>query len=1245
MAQSADDRYQVLSHREYAYKVSDVYLGSDDQQLRESWLYDIANKKMFKHNIQLPQGVERTFLEILSNATDNSIRSRRAGVTVGPIIVTMDNRRITVRNSGLCIPIQIHRQYSESLKGTTGAAVDMWTPSIIFGVMLSSSNYEGDREGAGRNGLGAKLTNIYSHMFHVDVLDAVNHLSFSQTWTNNMEKMLDPIITQYHGQESVVQITFDLDLARFKYPSNEYPAEAFYLYARHCADASFNAKTTVQFNEVVFNHVNMKDYASLYFPGLTNTNHITWSSPDYSTEFCLVDTPDNGQIVSYVNGLVTADGGVHVDSVIKVVSGIIIAILNGFKPKGKSSAEVANATKGKKASAKKTTTVITNGAKTTKELNVNIADVKPHVSLLISCHVINPKYANQTKTKLNNPTPVINLGEKETVPLMKWKLIERIHQTIEFKQALLLKKTDGKKKRYLKLDKGVDANEAGGPKSGNCSLYVVEGLSASGYATQLISLTPNGRDLIGVLPLKGKMLNVMNANFRRIAENQELNCLKQMLGLQEGIDYTTEAGYKTLRYGYIILMTDADVDGKHITGLFLNYINCRFPTLLVRGAVMYLRTPIIRVMMNKRKISFYTQGEYEMWKRVTPDSHRWESRWYKGLGSSSDEEIAEDYKQPRIVMCIYDEATPQWLRLAFDDKLADSRKQWIANWKAELEIDLMIQQPISTFVDKELVQYGVDNLHRNIPNIMDGLKISRRKVIFTALDKWGYKKTEKSKKMMKVAQFANKVANKTNYHHDENCLATTIISMAQVFVGSNNMEYFVRQGQFGTRMLGGKDAANPRYSHTKPAWWLKYVFMQEDQKILTTVIEEGQSAEPTFFVPIIPPEVIDGVQGIGSGHMSFIPQHHPMHVTRWLEIRLDLHKRGIKEKLTDCQLERYGLNTLTPWYRGFTGEISCIRKNIVKRSIATSNVKQDVEVPTTNNMFDIEEDESLDSPEISIENETSMDAAEVVVEDDEDDSSRGDEHRESSRDDRFIIEGELLDGSPDTRPMIMASRGVMRVLNQTQIEITEIPVGRWINPYLHFIQELMEEKKIKKYRNLCKGDKPHFIIDVSPDFKPDYKNMKLEAHHTLTNMVLLMPDNTPKRFNTVADIMEEFFQLRLPYYEPRRQQLINDISVKIQHDNDKVRFIQLVREKKIIYMDRKKSDIHVQMDAHAIPRDLLASTKISQFTLDEIQLLLADITKLQAEKDYYTSITAADLWLIDLNKFKVAYVKHYKNDL
>jgi DNA topoisomerase-2 len=236
---------------------------------------------------------------------------------------------------------------------------------------------------------------------------------------------------------------------------------------------------------------------------------------------------------------------------------------------------------------------------------------------------------------------------------------------------------------------------------------------------------------MGIYPMKGKPLNVRNAHRLKISVNQEIVDLKGTLGLRQGVDYTIPENFKTLRYGQLIIMADADDDGKHIVGLILNFFHRYYKSLLTLNYIKFIRTPIMKGHKGKNTVKFYTQHEHDLWAKGK-DLKGWRFEYYKGLGSSSKKEIQEDMiPTPRMVTFDCDDPiASQSMELAFNKKFADLRKEWIRTWEPDYSIEDLQVLPISDFINHEFIQFSISDLKRSLPRLMDGMKVSQRKVIW-----------------------------------------------------------------------------------------------------------------------------------------------------------------------------------------------------------------------------------------------------------------------------------------------------------------------------------------------------------------------------------------------------------------------------------------------------------------------------------------------------------------------------------
>lgn len=393
-----------------------------------------------------------------------------------------------------------------------------------------------------------------------------------------------------------------------------------------------------------------------------------------------------------------------------------------------------------------------------------------------------------------------------------------------------------------------------------------------------------GRDYYGVYPLKGKPLNVRDASHNQVMANVEVKAIMDILGLKPGVKYTEE-NIKTLRYGSLMIMADQDHDGSHIKGLVINFIHHFWPSLLdVPGFLKQFITPIVKVTKGKQSKTFFTLPEYETWKESTGnDGKGWKIKYYKGLGTSTSQEAKtyfSDLDTHEITFeCLsldvkeeQDEAEAddldsdlektkstakpdsvnsyggELIDLVFNKKKADERRTWMTeNLSKDTYLDYAAVKDYgsvkySQFINKEFILFSRSDCDRSIPHVMDGFKPSQRKVLYACIKR-------KLKDEIKVAQLAGYIGEHSAYHHGEASLHSTIIGMAQSFVGSNNINLLTPSGQFGTRRMGGKDSASPRYIFTMLESITRKIFHPDDDELLNYLSDDGMSIEPEFYMP------------------------------------------------------------------------------------------------------------------------------------------------------------------------------------------------------------------------------------------------------------------------------------------------------------------------------------------------------------------------------------------------------------
>uniref|UniRef100_A0A3Q3AVE8 DNA topoisomerase (ATP-hydrolyzing) n=1 Tax=Kryptolebias marmoratus TaxID=37003 RepID=A0A3Q3AVE8_KRYMA len=199
---SVERVYQKKTPLEHILLRPDTYIGSVEPVTQQMWVFD-EDVGMNQREITYVPGLYKIFDEILVNAADNKQRDKN--MTAIKVTIDPESNTITIWNNGKGIPVVEHKDEK------------MYVPALIFGHLLTSSNYDDDEKKVtgGRNGYGAKLCNIFSTKFTVETACKEYRHSFKQTWQNNMTKTSDPKIKFFDGDDFTC-VTFQPDLSKFK---------------------------------------------------------------------------------------------------------------------------------------------------------------------------------------------------------------------------------------------------------------------------------------------------------------------------------------------------------------------------------------------------------------------------------------------------------------------------------------------------------------------------------------------------------------------------------------------------------------------------------------------------------------------------------------------------------------------------------------------------------------------------------------------------------------------------------------------------------------------------------------------------------------------------------------------------------------------------------------------------------------------------------------------------------------------
>jgi len=838
--------YRVMGEIEHVLERSDMYVGGNTVETVEAFVCDESGIcfRPVRHTAIL----QTLFNEVLSNAVDNHCR----GYGTSCIKVKLSPDRVVVWNNGKSVPFT-------DLNGVP-------TPTAVFGQLRSGSNFNDceKRQTGGRNGYGVKLVNIWSKAFKVTIVN--NGKKFCQRFSENMRKAHAHTISNAHAVKDSVSVEYTPDFKRLGV--EKFTADDMALMAKRALDAVLCYNLDVRINSKRIFKTRLQYLKSLSpTPPLLSESKV-WTVAVYPNE------QQDFQHMSFCNGISTSDGGTHVSHVVRTLTKLLSTALQKvhLKPVPKL--------------------------------------IKDSLFVVLTLRTSNPLFDSQCKTKLKSKSSSFPCAWKAdglfVRKLLKGPVFNRLVEVFSARQELSMKKDDGRKTRRVNVEKLIDATAAGTKDSQKCTLVVCEGLSARAMLLQGTTANRMQR-IVGLLPMKGKVLNCSSASNAKVLANVEIQDLKKTLGLKHNKQYSCT---KDLRYGRVLVATDADDDGMHILGLLLTMFQKLYPGLIELGYVQRLVTPLLTARRGKIIKEFLTISEYNTWKRDVPDFKHYTIKFYKGLGTSTNKDAKRYFADlQRYVRPIKNiTAGSDALRMFFQKSRIEERKEYVRAPTHRSDSKCTLRR----FVYEELHAYARASIVRAIPG-HDGLKQSARKIIYTCLKK----KLYGSSNDIKVSELAGIVSKETHYHHGGASLEAAIIILARRFKTVNPVPLLCNEGQFGSYISGGKDHASSRYVFTRLEEICRLLFHEDDLRVLPKTIVDGKEAEPALLAPLLPIHLLNGSKGIATG---FATQIYSYSATDLIDAALLI-------------LENKATSRLVPSFREWGGE--CILRDTFFTTHAT----------------------------------------------------------------------------------------------------------------------------------------------------------------------------------------------------------------------------------------------------------------------------------------------------------------------
>jgi len=556
------------------------------------------------------------FLKLFDEIVSNSVDESKRNPNLNQIVVTYNekNQEISIWDNG-GIPVIIHDVQKQ------------WIPEMIFSNLRAGSNFNDSesRTVAGTNGVGSTLTNIFSKKFTIQTADGKNQ--FTQTFTENMGKRTEPKVQK--SEKKFTEISFIADFERFGMTGVD-ESHINMIRKRLIDIAACNPNLKVQFNKEKFKFRTFKEYAELFVESTFYERSENW-------ELAIAPTNGGFQAISFVNSVETKDGGTHVNYLVNQMTDKLRHLI-----------------------------------KKKHKVEIKPSDIRNHMMVFVNCTIINPAFSSQTKEKLITEPKDFGSTHDVTDRMIKQILNSEIVASIL--DWIERKKMAEERAQLRKLNKDLNANRI--PKlidaksrdnRENCTLGIFEGDSA-------ISAVRQFRDpqTFGAFPLKGKSVpNVSEMKTTDIIKSDVVTNLMGSIGLRLGEEP------KNLRYGKILIYTDADPDGDAITGLIINLFARYWPELFEQGNVFKVLTPLVVAKKGKEVLSFYTKDEFKEWESKT-GTKGWNVEYKKGLAALEDDEYQEIISNPRAIQMNSDSMYKETLHAWFGGDSSLRKKKLLA---------------------------------------------------------------------------------------------------------------------------------------------------------------------------------------------------------------------------------------------------------------------------------------------------------------------------------------------------------------------------------------------------------------------------------------------------------------------------------------------------------------------------------------------------------------------------------------
>jgi len=835
-----------------------------------------------------------------------------------------------------------------------------------------------------------------------------------------------------------------------------------------------------------------------------------------------------------------------------------------------------------------------------KKIVADWKKIKTLLSFVIVVFVSHPTFSGQTKNKLNTTTA--KLPKFEGLPENLIKIIIpslkiAMEEYIRSLKITELNKEHGKK-QWFNIKYYVPSENSKNRKEKESYLILTEGKSADGAASQGLSiLGEDGRRIFGRLRLGGKVINALKHKFDKIAENKYIKNMVAAIGLRYGVDYTITNNFNTLKYNKIYIFTDADQDGTHISGLICVFILVYWPELLrSKGFINIIRSPCVRILkLHNNKYSVLNS----FYSLEHFNKYMETNKLPNGVQVSYYKGIGSN--NPEELLTIFGQLTDNTVRIYYKSENCVSSMHTVFGTDSILRKEWYyryVKLNINDIVSYDSNDLSLEEL--NDKNMYAYANYDIMRSIPCIVD--GLKPVQRKllytflhKKIYGKVK-VNSVCGK----------ATTLTCYSH---GDSSIQLTLcRMAQRITGVnninlfrpegyLGQRESLAPaqaRYAQIMLESYTRLIYREEDNPILTHVLMEGVSVEYKHYIPIVPMILINGCDGIGTGFSTKIPKYNVDDIINKIMCRLNKKEEPV----------------IQPWYINYAAN-HLITKLVTYETkyidYSDNNVVKDIKYETY---------ESLGLVDLS---QINIDKTIIIYD--------------------LPLPGLTYEKYFDYLKELL-NDGILLDVRQGTSK------NEFMNPLIITLSDSYYSELIKIYTS--GGD--YILILIS--------KLKLKRHIHTSNLILIDHENKLKKYTTISEIFDAYYNLRYDMYIKRKeyyiQKMINDLLLLYI----KIIFIGLVCDGKIIIKNISIMDLIFAID-NLIPEarkiliigsytensdgtitlnkkaySCLTQLRMKELTTNSKEKLNAKYNLLLKQLEEYKLLTIEQIWISELNILK-----------